>query len=117
MSTPGIDYCPACGREITDNYELGMEAEDGQRWCRDHFARRVLAIGYRIDSINEGHVVLSIFIGRNPGARGHSGKLTLRTDEFRELCKLQHLSFDVVAPTPDPYDSRLNDTLVDEGRS
>ena|GEM_PF-6382058 len=42
-------------------------------------------ITFRVDEANHGHVTLSVFIGRNPGARGHSGRLVLRTDEFIDL--------------------------------
>ena len=42
-------------------------------------------ITFRVDEANHGHVTLSVFIGRNPGARGHSGRLVLRTDELVEL--------------------------------
>lgn len=42
-------------------------------------------VTFRVDAANPGHVHLTVFIGRNPGARGHSGTLTLRTDELAEL--------------------------------
>ena len=36
MSNP-LDFCPTCGRRISDYDENGTEREDGQRWCRDHY--------------------------------------------------------------------------------
>jgi hypothetical protein len=41
--------------------------------------------GIRVDSQNPGHTTISVFVGRNPGARGHAGTLTLRTDEWHQL--------------------------------
>lgn len=46
---------------------------------------RPVTAGLRVDSRNEGHVTLSVFVGRNEGARGHSGRITLRADEWREF--------------------------------
>lgn len=34
---------------------------------------------------NPGHVRITVWIGRNHGARGNAGTLTLRTDEWDEL--------------------------------
>jgi hypothetical protein len=34
--TASLDDCPTCGRRITDVDDNGLEANDGQRWCRDH---------------------------------------------------------------------------------
>lgn len=39
----------------------------------------------RVDSENPGHTTVTVFAGRNPGARGHSGTLVFRTDEWNEL--------------------------------
>lgn len=47
--------------------------------------RTPVTAALRLDSVNPGHVIMSVFIGRNIGARGHSGTLTLRTDEWHEL--------------------------------
>lgn len=30
------DNCPTCGRRIVDTDDNGCEADNGQRWCRDH---------------------------------------------------------------------------------
>ena len=46
----------------------------------------VLPIGFREDTRNPGHVNVSVFIGRNDNARGRSGTLTIRTDEWDEIC-------------------------------
>ena len=45
---------------------------------------RHVTITFREDERNEAHVRVSVFVGRNPGARGHSGQLVLRTDEWDE---------------------------------
>lgn len=45
----------------------------------------VPTVTFRVDEANRGHVTLSVFIGRTPDARGHAGRLVLRTDEFAEL--------------------------------
>lgn len=42
-------------------------------------------IHLRIDDANPGHTRLSVFVGRNPGARCHSGQIVLRTDEWEQL--------------------------------
>lgn len=44
-----------------------------------------VTVSVREDDRNEAHVHLSVFVGRNPGARGRSGTLVLRTDEWDEL--------------------------------
>ena len=46
---------------------------------------RELTIKFRVDEVNEAHVTLAVFVGRTPDARGHAGRLVLRTDEFAEL--------------------------------
>lgn len=56
----------------------------------------------RVDDRNPGHTTISVFIGRNEGARGHSGRLVVRTDELDELGVLDGgrlvIAFDVLAP-------------------
>lgn len=42
-------------------------------------------VTFRVDDANPGHTTLSVFVGRTPGARGHAGTLTLRTDELAAL--------------------------------
>ena len=42
-------------------------------------------VTFRVDHANAGHVTLTVFVGRNPGARGRAGQLVLRTDELVEL--------------------------------
>lgn len=42
----------------------------------------------RVDQTNPGHTWASIFVGRNPGARGHAGVLAFRTDELAELLEM-----------------------------
>lgn len=49
--------------------------------------RNEVTCGMRVDSSNEAHTMVSVFVGRNEGARGHSGNLVFRTDEWREICK------------------------------
>ena len=49
------------------------------------FEDRPNTVMFRIENWNEGHTTFSVFIGKNEGARGNCGKLTLRTDEFKEL--------------------------------
>lgn len=46
---------------------------------------RPTTILLREDDRNPGHVRVTVWIGRNPGARGNSGTLTIRTDEWDEL--------------------------------
>lgn len=48
-------------------------------------SERPVSAGLRVDSENPGHAVVSVFVGRTPGARGHAGTLTLRTDELTDL--------------------------------
>lgn len=45
--------------------------------------------GYRIDHADSGHVHVSVFVGKRPGARGHSGALIFRTDEWTALIEPQ----------------------------
>lgn len=47
--------------------------------------RPLLPIGLREDSHTGGHTQVSVFIGRNEGARGRSGVITIRNDEWNEL--------------------------------
>ena len=47
--------------------------------------RPLLPIGLQEIRRNPGHVQVQVFIGRNEGARGNSGTLSLRTDEWDEL--------------------------------
>ncbi len=44
-----------------------------------------VTVAFREITRNPGHVEVSVFVGRNEGARGNSGLLTLRTDEWDEL--------------------------------
>lgn len=46
---------------------------------------RAVRVGLRVDDRNPGHVHVSVFAGRNPGARGHAGKVTFRSDEWDEI--------------------------------
>lgn len=50
-----------------------------------HDDPRPVTAHLREDGRNPGHARVSVFIGRQPGARGHSGQLVLRTDEWEEL--------------------------------
>ena len=57
----------------------------------------------RLDSANPGHAKVSVFVGRNEGARGHSGTLTFRTDEWAELGRIDSdgrlvVTFDILEP-------------------
>lgn len=44
-----------------------------------------VSVGFRENTRNPGHVRVSVFVGRNEGARGHSGEIVIRTDEWDEL--------------------------------
>lgn len=44
-----------------------------------------LHIGFRIIDQNPGHTRVSVFIGENLGARGNSGELIIRTDEWEHF--------------------------------
>lgn len=46
---------------------------------------KTVRLALRRNSQNPGHTTLSVFAGRNEGARGHAGTLTFRTDELAEL--------------------------------
>lgn len=48
---------------------------------------RPVTVGYRVDDDphNGGHVRVSIFIGENEGARGHSGQLVIRPTEWAQV--------------------------------
>lgn len=46
---------------------------------------RVVTAAMRVDWENPGHTGVTVFVGRNPGARGHSGSLVFRSDELTEL--------------------------------
>jgi len=45
-------------------------------------------ISLREDERNPGHVRVSVFVGRQPGSRGHAGQIVLRTDEWDDLVRL-----------------------------
>ena len=57
---------------------------------------RPVTIAFREDSRNPGHVTLSVFTGRNEGARGHGGTIVMRTDEWDELCASGSILVDVL---------------------
>ncbi len=65
-------------------------------------AERGVSVGWRVDEQNPGHTKVSVFIGRNPGARGHAGQLTIRTDEWEELAE----ELDVLAPLEYPKEAK-----------
>lgn len=46
---------------------------------------RPVMLGLRINERMGGHVHCSLFVGRTEGARGNSGKIVLRNDEYDEL--------------------------------
>ena len=46
---------------------------------------RQATVHLRVFDRNPGHTKAHVFVGRNPDARGNSGVLTFRTDEFDEL--------------------------------
>lgn len=54
--------------------------------CSDHpMQRHPVSCAVRLVSRNPGHVRVAVFAGRNEGARGHSGELVFRADEWMEL--------------------------------
>jgi len=56
--------------------------------------------GVKVVDRNPGHVRLSVYSGRNPYARGHSGTLTVRTDEWPEFrARLELAGFDITDDT------------------
>lgn len=69
---PGAEFW-CCGRRLTGNDKV---EEDEMR---------TVTLALRRDSQNPGHTKVSVFSGRNEGARAHSGTLTFRTDELAEL--------------------------------
>lgn len=46
---------------------------------------RAVSAGVRVVGRNPEHVTVVVFAGRNPGARGNSGSLVFRADEWDEL--------------------------------
>lgn len=46
---------------------------------------RPVTCTYSVVEQNPGHTRLSVYVGRTPGARGHAGVITLRTDEYEAL--------------------------------
>ncbi len=46
-----------------------------------------VTLSYRVEEENEGHTTITLFVGRNPGARARAGKLVFRTDEWEELLR------------------------------
>lgn len=46
---------------------------------------RPVTAAIRVDTQNAEHTMISVFVGRNEGARGHAGNLVLRTDELDQL--------------------------------
>lgn len=61
-------------------------------------------VGLRCDHRNPGHTIVSVFVGRNEDARGPSGALRFRTDEFDELfgpiADGQRLEIEVISVGP-----------------
>lgn len=47
--------------------------------------RREVSCAMRVTARNEGHTTVTVWVGRNEGARGNAGKLVFRTDEWNEL--------------------------------
>lgn len=48
---------------------------------------RPVTVAIRVDECNPAHVYASLFVGRNRGARGHSGDVVFHTDELAELVR------------------------------
>jgi len=73
-----------------------------------------VTVAFRVDRQNPGHTFASVFIGRNVGARGHSGQLTIRTDEWNELVERLGLDPDaglIEIPVAAPAERRALDAL------
>lgn len=48
-----------------------------------------VTVTLRVDHQNPGHTWVTVFCGRNEGARGRAGQLVFRTDEWNELLEGQ----------------------------
>lgn len=65
--------------DVLDDHDDDVGCELAER------ERRAVSCAVRVVSRNPGHTRVSVFSGRNEGARGHSGELVFRTDEWAEL--------------------------------
>ena len=69
----------------------------------------------RVESANDAHTTISVFVGRQRGSRALAGTLTLGTDEYEELFDRRHL----IELRPDgwtiqhPLHERLEGSLFD----
>ena len=61
-----------------------------------------LSIGHRVNWANDGHTNISVFIGKYEGSRGNCGRLTLRTDEYAELNKINQFGMRIDPHIPVP---------------
>jgi hypothetical protein len=52
---------------------------------------RPVTVWLRLDDRTGGHTHLSVFVGRDPGSRGHAGVIVLRNDELEELIAAGYL--------------------------
>lgn len=71
---------PVVGTEEGVRYPTGLTIGDVL-----DVGRRPVSCAVRVTSRNEGHTTVTVWAGRNEGARGNSGKLVFRTDEWYEL--------------------------------
>ncbi len=62
---------------------------------------RTNTVMFRIENWNPGHTTFSVFVGHNEGARGNCGKLTLRTDEFKELMQTVFNAVEITCNHPE----------------
>lgn len=72
------DACPRCSEQLTA--------------C----TCPATTVMFREIARNPGHVMVRVWVGRNPGARGAAGTLTLRTDEWDELAAQPRTAGDIM---------------------
>ena len=73
--------------------------------------KQLLPIGLREDSCTGGHTQVSVFIGRNEGARGRSGVVTVRNDEWDELQAAIEDTAEDLIEVMDPLSPRIHATF------
>ncbi len=59
---------------------------------------RPVTVGWREDDRAGGYVQVSLFVGRNLGARARAGVIILRIDEWEEMRGFEGIRCDVIPP-------------------
>lgn len=99
--------------DVVDRWASAAGASDIRDLVRetvDEHARRV-TVGLRVDRRTGGHVEVSLFAGRNRHARGRSGGLVFRIDEWDEIVAGLPERWEVIEPV---VEVRAEDLQVDD---